>query len=72
MLGWEATVAAEDNIDDVLGILISLDPQLVSLRILLVLPVFILIRERCIERIAEADALEECVLGLQVHRALLV
>jgi hypothetical protein len=30
------------------------------------------IRERCVERLAEADALEEYVLGLRVHQALLV
>jgi hypothetical protein len=59
-------------IDDVLGILISLGPRLVSLLVVLVLPLFILIRDRCVERLAEADALEECVLGLRVHRALLV
>jgi hypothetical protein len=52
--------------------LISLGPQLVSLLIFLVLPILVLIRERCVDSLAEADALEECVLGLQVHWALLV
>jgi hypothetical protein len=49
--------------------LISLGPRLVSLLDALILPLF---RERYIERLAEADALDECVLGLGVHRALLV
>jgi hypothetical protein len=60
----ETAIAAEDNIDDIFGILISLGPQLVSLIIFLVLPLCILIRERCVERLVKADALEECVLRL--------
>jgi hypothetical protein len=52
--------------------LVSLCPRLVSLLVVLILPLFILIRERCVEGLAEADALEECVLGLWVHRALFV
>jgi hypothetical protein len=31
-----------------------------------------MIRERCVERLVEADAFEECWLGLRVHQALLV
>jgi hypothetical protein len=71
-LGWEATVTAKGNIDDVLGILVSLEPQVVPLLVVLVLPFVVLIRERCIEILAKVDALEECVFGLRVHRALLV
>jgi hypothetical protein len=71
-LGWEAAVAAEDNIDDVLRILVSLGALLVCLLVVLVLPLVILIRERCIEILAEADALEEYVFGLWEHWALLV
>jgi hypothetical protein len=67
VLSWEAAITVEDNIDEVLGILISLGPRLASLLVILVLPLFVLIKERCIERLAEADALEECVLGLWVH-----
>jgi hypothetical protein len=52
--------------------LISLGPRFVSLLVVLVLPLFVLIREKCVERLAETDALEECMLGLRVHRALLV
>jgi hypothetical protein len=52
--------------------LILLGPQLVSLIVVLVLPLFIMIRKSCVERLAEDDALEECVLGLQVHWELLV
>jgi hypothetical protein len=52
--------------------LISLAPQLVFLLIFLVLPLFVLIRERRVERLAKANALEECVLGLRVHQTLLV
>jgi hypothetical protein len=63
-IGWEAAVAAQDNVDDLRGILISLGPQLVSLLIVLVLPLFVRLRERCFEKLAEADALKECVLGL--------
>jgi hypothetical protein len=71
-LGWEAAVTVEDNIVDILGILISLGLRLISLLVVLVLPLFVLIRERCGARLAEADAPEECVLGLRVHQALLV
>jgi hypothetical protein len=46
VLGWEAAFAAEDNVDDVLGILVSLGPRLVSLLLVLVLPLVVLIRER--------------------------
>jgi hypothetical protein len=70
VLGWEVAIAAEDYIDDVLGILIFLGPRLVSL--LVVLPLFVLIRDRCVERLAKADAREDCVLGLRVYGALLV
>jgi hypothetical protein len=52
--------------------LISIGPRLVSLLIVLVLSLFFSIRERCVEGLAEVDALEECVLGLRVHQVLLV
>jgi hypothetical protein len=47
-------------------------PQLVSLILLLVLLFAVLIGHRCVEGLLEGDAMEECVLGLWVHRALLV
>jgi hypothetical protein len=46
--------------------------RLVSLIILLVLVLSDLIGERCVQGLAEADALEQCMLGLRVHWALLV
>jgi hypothetical protein len=70
--GGEAAVAAEDDVDDVCRVLETLRPRLVSLLILLVLPLFIIVGKRCVEGLAEADALEEGMLGLWVHRALLV
>jgi hypothetical protein len=72
MFGGEATITAEDDVDDVRQVLVTLRPQLVSLLILFVLPLFILVRKRCVEGLSEADELEEGMLGLQVHWALLV
>jgi hypothetical protein len=72
MLGGEAAVATEDDVDNIFVILKSLSPRLVSLLVFLVLPLAVLIWERCIEGLAEANTLEERVLGLRVYQALLV
>jgi hypothetical protein len=72
LLGGEAGVAAEDDVDDVRKVLITLCLRLVPLVVLLVLLLFVLIGKRLVQGLAEADALEKGVLGLWVHRALLV
>jgi hypothetical protein len=79
MFGGEATITAEDDVDDVRQVLVTLRPQLVSLLILFVLPLFILVRKWSVEAlfilvrtwsvegVTEANALEKGVPGLRVH-----
>jgi hypothetical protein len=51
-------------------VLETLGPLLFLLVILLILPICILVGRRGLEGLAEADALEECMLRVHVHRAL--
>jgi hypothetical protein len=73
MLRGKAAVSTEDDVDDIFWVLEIFGPRLIALIIiLLILPLAVLIREWSVECLVEADTLEERMLGLRVHRALLV
>lgn len=61
MLKWKATITTEDDVDDVVGTLISQDSSLVVLFILFILVLAIVVQRWRVEKLAETGALEERV-----------
>jgi hypothetical protein len=70
-LGGKSAVSTEDDVDNILRILEVLSPRLITfIIVLLVLSLSYLGKGWGIERLVEADALEERVSRLRVHRTL--